>query len=293
MDLYEAILARRSVRRYEQRSLGAEARAQVKEAVAAVRPLVDENGFAVLYHDVAPGEDLVQALGAYGRIVTPPHYLVPYLLPEQSHPGGLLSLTDLGFRVQQIAVRLAQAGIGSCFVGCLPREGAAQVRFRLPKGARVGAALIYGYPATGRGNRLIDATMRRGVGAARKLAPERIFYDGAFERASLPPPDLAPLIEAARAAPSADNAQPWRFLWVEDRLWLYVLKQSWRYRVAGTQDYRWYDGGLCMANVSLALEALGRERRWSPLGRQGTDGQDVAVPPCPDELEPLALLELS
>jgi hypothetical protein len=90
MDLHDAILARRSVRRYEKRALGAAAQSYVREAVGAVRPLVPENEFAVRYHDVGPGEDLAQALGAYGRLVTPPHYLVPYLRDDE-HP-----LTDLG-----------------------------------------------------------------------------------------------------------------------------------------------------------------------------------------------------
>jgi nitroreductase len=286
MDLYEAILARRSVRRYERRALDAEARARVKEAVAAVRPLAERNRFEVVYRDVAPGENLVQALGAYGRIVTPSHYLVPFLLPRESFDGSPLALTDLGFRVEQIAVRLAQAGIGSCYVGCLTREDAARSYFGLPEGARIGATLVYGYAGTGRRDRAINTTMRRGVGATRKQPPEKLFYDGAFDRTSAPPAELAPLLEAARHAASADNAQPWRFLWYEDRLYLYLKRVNWRYGLGGTQDYRWYDGGLCMANLSLAMAALGIEGQWSLV-----DGQ-VRVPACPEELEPLAVLEL-
>jgi len=293
MELYEAILARRSVRRYEPRSLDAEGRAQVEAAVAAVRPLGAGDRFEALYHDVAPGEDLVQALGAYGRIVTPPHYLVPYLLPAPGRERGALDLTGAGFGAQQIAVRLAQAGIRSCYVGCLPREEAARAGFGLPAGARLGAALVYGYEGAGRRDRLINATVRRAVGATRKLAPERLFYEGTFERASAPSSDLSPparlaaLLEAARAAPSADNAQPWRFLWREPRLYLYLKRKNLRYGLGGTQAYRWYDGGICMANVSLALEALGLAGQWALV-----DGQEGAAPACPDELEPLAVLSL-
>lgn len=285
MGLYEAILARRSVRRYERRALDASAQAQVREAVAAVQPLVPENRFEVLYHDVAPGENLVQALGAYGRIVTPPHYLVPYLMPDSGRASSVLDWTDLGFRAQQIVVRLTQAGIASCYVGCLPREGAARSYFRLPENARVGASVVYGYAGVRPGDRWIDSTVRRAVGATRKLPPEQLFHDGSFEQASLPPPELASLIEAARAAPSADNAQPWRFLWHEGQLYLYLKKKSWRYGLGGTQNYRWYDGGICMANVSLAMGALGVEGRWSLVGID----LDTA-PPCPDELELLAVL---
>lgn len=287
IDLYQAILARRSVRRFEQKALDVDGRRQVDAAVAAARPLVAGNRFEVLYHDVAPGENLVEALGAYGRMVTPPHYLVPYLLPEPGRSSGVLDLTDLGYRVQQIVVRLAQAGIGSCYVGCLPREEAARARFGLPEGARVGAALVYGYPGTGRRDRVIDATVRRAVGATRKLPPERLFYEGGFEQPSAPPADWAPLIEAACAAPSADNAQPWRFLRHKGQLVLYLKQKNWRYGLGGTQVYRWYDGGICMANVTLALEALAIEGQWALVA-----GQEGAAPACPDELEPLAVLRL-
>jgi nitroreductase len=227
----------------------------------------------------------VGALGAYGRIVTPPHYLVPYLVPETGQSARALDLAGLGFCVQQIAVRLAQAGIGSCYIGCLPRENAARALFGLPDGARIGATLVYGYPSTGRRDRVINDTVRRAVGATRKLPPECLFYDGGFRGLSAPPSDLAPLVEAARAAPSADNAQPWRFLWHEDQLWLYLTKRNWRYGLGGTQAYRWYDGGICMANVSLAMEALGIAGQWSLV-----DGVEGAAPACPDELEPLAVL---
>jgi hypothetical protein len=66
---------------------------------------------------------------------------------------------------------------------------------------------------------------------------------------------------------------------------LYLKRKNWRYGLGGTQAYRWYDGGICMANVSLAMEALGIAGQWTLV-----DGVEGAVPVCPDELEALALL---
>jgi nitroreductase len=284
MDLYVAILARRSVRRYDRRPLDGETLARVREIAAEVRPLAPlaaENRFQVLFRDVAPGENLVETLGAYGRIVSPPHLLVPYL------SGSVHPLTDLGYRAQQIVVRLTALGLGSCYVGCLSREEEARASYGLEADARLGAAVVYGYPATGRGNRMVNATVRRLVGATHKKPAERLFFDGAWGRPAAPPPELADLIEAARHAPSADNAQPWRFLWRDGALYLYVLHSSWRYRVGGTQDYRLHDGGICMANVSLAMEALGVAGQWAMLG------EDDPALACPAELEPLAMLRLA
>ena len=155
VDLYAAILARRSVRRYEQRPLEEETLARVRAIAAEVRPLAVENRFQVLFRDVTPGENLVETLGAYGRIVSPPHLLVPYL-EGSAHP-----LTDLGYRAQQIVVRLTALGLGSCYVGCLSREGQARASYGLAADTRLGATVAYGYPATGQGNRVVNATMRR------------------------------------------------------------------------------------------------------------------------------------
>ena len=52
-------------------------------------------------------------------------------------------------------------------------------------------------------------------------------------------------------------------------------------------DYRLYDGGICMSNVALALEALGWEGQWQML-----DGDEDDLPEHPPDLQPLAVLDL-
>jgi nitroreductase len=239
------------------------------------------NRFEVLVRDVTPGEDLVETLGAYGRIVSPPHYLVPYTI------GDVCPLTDLGFRVEQIAVRLAGTGIGSCYVGSLGRENLVRKRFGLPATARVGAFLAFGYPATSVKGRAFNATVRRFAGATNKLPADRIFFDRSFDNPTAPPVELAPLVEAARSAPSAANAQPWRLLWRDSVLYLFVQRVNRRYGTELNADYRLYDGGICMGNVALALEALGMAGRWRLR-------EDVAPdsPGHPTSLQLLAELSL-
>jgi nitroreductase len=276
-DLYQAILARRSVRRYAGERLDAGTLAQVEGIVDQVRPLVPENRFDALLRDVYPGEDLVRALGAYGLIVSPPHYLVPYAVGE-AHV-----LTDLGYRVQQIAVRLVRLNIGSCYVGSVRREEQVRTRFGLPQEARIGAFLTFGYPATALGGRAFNALMRSAVGATNKLPANRIFHRDTFDQPAIPPGDLGPLIEAARHAPSASNTQPWRFLWRDETLYLFVRRRNMRYAYGLGAEYRLYDGGICMANVTLAMETRHVAGQWHLL-----DGTEPDLPDHPAELEPLA-----
>ena len=278
-ELYQAILARRSVRRYEKRPLDKSTLAQVREIVSGVLPLIPENRFEALMKDVAPGEDLVAALGGYGRIVTPPHYLVPYMI------GSNHLLTDLGYRVEQLAVRLTALGIGSCYIGSLGREEAVRAWFGLPKEARIGAFLVFGRPSTAVGGRLFNTLIRTAAGATNKLPAERISFHDTFDAPAAPSAELAPLIEAARNAPSAVNAQPWRFLWHEQRLYFFVKRSNPRYSGGPRVEYRLYDGGICMANVALALEALGLAGHWQMLSED-----EPHLPPHPSHLQPLAKL---
>jgi len=280
-NLYQAILARHSVRRYARQALDAQTLAQVEAIISGVKALVRENRFEVLVRDVAPGEDLAQAMGAYGRIVSPPRYLLPYGV------GKVHLLTDLGYRVEQIAVRLAGLGIGSCYIGSLGREGEVRARFGLPEDTRIGAFLIFGYAATSLAGRAFNALAHRAAGAASKLPAERITYTERFDRPVAPPVPLVPLIEAARHAPSALNAQPWRFLWRNEALYLFVQRYNRRYGRGPGAEYALFDGGICMGNVALALEALERPGRWQLLA----DGAPN-VPDHPADLRPLAKLLL-
>ena len=278
-DLYQAILTRRSTRRYTSEPLSTEVLVQVQEIISGVKPLVAGNDFNVLARDVEPGEDLVETLGAYGRIVSPPHYLVPYSV------GAKHTLTDQGYRVEQIAVRLTELGIGTCYVGSLGREDAVRSRFGLPEAARIGSFLVFGHPATSLAGQIVNTGVRWMAGATNKLPPERIFYRETFDNPTMPSEELAPLIEAARHAPSAVNAQPWRFLWRGGTLYLFVQRENRRYGKGPAADYRLHDGGICMANIALALEALHRDGRWRMLAED-----ERGLPNHPPGLQPLAKL---
>jgi nitroreductase len=277
--LYDAILRRRSVRRYDAKRVDDTTLKAVQSAIDSVIPLVEANSFHANLQSVAPGENLAEAMGAYGRIITPPHYIIPYI-EGNDHP-----LSDLGCRVEQIFVRLTVLGLGGCFIGALGREGEIRQRFDLPPSSRIAAFLIFGHPAIGIGGRVVNRAMRLSTGATNKMPSNKLFFDGSFENPSIPPPDLVPLIEAARNAPSAVDAQPWRFLWKDGRLYLFVKRSNPKYGGGVRVDYRLYDGGICLGNMLLAMEAMGREGKWTLL-----DANSIDISAYPDYLEPLAVL---
>ncbi|MGM0400338.1 MAG: nitroreductase family protein [Chloroflexota bacterium] len=278
-ELYQAIMARRSVRRYDDEPLSEDILDQVREIASKVVPLIPDNTFRVLIHDYTPADEGWVLRSAYGRFMTPPHVMVPYVVGE--YP-----LTDLGCRVEQIVVRLTALDIGTCYIGALGAEDGLRSRFGLPAGARIGATVFFGRPASGVGG-TVDAVARMLAGGRKRMAVRELFFDGDFGSPSAPPSEIAPLIEAGRWAPSAVNAQPWRFLLREERLMLFVTTGTLKYLGGERGQYPLYDGGICMANIHLAMEALGEGGNW----RMGEKG-DVQGVEHPDDLELLAVLTL-
>jgi len=278
-DLYEAILARRSVRRYDSQQLDEPALDKVTGIISSAKPLVAENQFHVLLRNPPPGTDLARDLGGYGRIVNPPHYLVPYVMGSE-HP-----LVDAGYRAEQIAVRLAALGIGSCFIGALRREADVRTLYELPDTARVASFLVFGRPTAALGGRVTNRILRLAAGADRKLMPADVFFEGDFDHPATPPHRIAPLLEAARCAPSAVNAQPWRFLWQKGMLQVFITTHNWRY--GSQQQYGLHDVGAAMANITLAMEALDVRGQWR-MHR----GADPSITPHPPSLQPVATLGL-
>ena len=260
MDLYQAIINRHSVRRYRDTPLSKANLSNIDDIISRVTPLIPQNRFVVMRRDALSGEDLITAMGGYGRVLKPPHFLISYIAGDQ-YP-----LVDLGYRMEQIAIQMVQLGISMCFIGSLGREADLRIRFRLLRDARTAAFLIFGYPAETVTGRTINAFLRRRQRSNIKLAADRIFYNETFEYTQAPPEHLSKLIEAGRLAPSANNAQPWRFLWHDQHLFLYIREENTRYgNKTIHQQYRFFDAGTCMANITMAMKALGVGGYWTLL----------------------------
>ena len=280
--LYPYILSRHSIRSYKQKPLEEMDCLVVKEILGSIKPLFSENRFEVILKDRRLEENIPRILGAYGRLIIAPHYLVPYLA------GNKMPLVDLGFRVEQIAVHLWAAGIGTCYIGCISRIDKVREILDLSKDSWIGAFLVLGYPANGFGLQTITSVMKRVIGSNGRKPVEEIFFMDSFTQPATPPMEWRDVIEAARFAPSAVNAQPWRLLLSKRNLYLFVLRNNRKYYFSANQDYCFYDGGICMANMELALDSQSIKHQWHLY----TEDFE-SCPPHPDSLFPIARLSLS
>jgi nitroreductase len=281
LDIYPYILSRHSVRKYDQRQLNSADQARIKIILNSTRSLIPESQFEIILKSKPKGEDLVEILGAYGRFITPPYYLVPYTIDSKN------SLVDLGYHSEQIAIQMWSKGIGSCFIGCLSRQEKVRQLFQLPTKAQIAAFLVFGYPGNGFGIGTITEVTKSIMGIRARKPIEEIFFQDSFNYPAQPAGLWQKIIEAARMAPSAVNDQPWRFLLRKKELYTFTLRNNRKNVLPENQDYCFHDSGLCMANIDLALTSFGQKFEWKLLnGVLDIDTQ------FPEQLFPLAKLIL-
>ncbi|MHB9032991.1 MAG: nitroreductase family protein [Anaerolineae bacterium] len=274
--LYQAILARRSTRKYTAH-VEAHYLAEVQQVCANPPGLIPENTFNATIQALQPDKDLTVILGAYGRLVAPPYVVVPTL------SGAHNILVDLGYRTQQIVIAITQLGLGSCYVGTLTHDEQTRRFFQIPNGQQHAAVIAFGHPAENLGGVFHNRIVRALAGANNKLPVNQLYYDDLAEPALQPPPNWEPLIEAARAAPSAVNTQPWRFLGRDNHLYLFSVRHSPRYGKGQGAAYKYYDCGICLANLQLAMQALGLRGSSRLISEP-----DESLPPYPQVYQPIA-----
>ncbi|MCE5258657.1 MAG: nitroreductase family protein, partial [Chloroflexi bacterium] len=243
--------------------------------------LVPENQFATAVQALQPDRDLTALLGAYGRLIAPPYVVVPVIA------GSHNLLIDLGYRAEQIIIALAQLGLGTCFVGTLMHDEEARRVFQILPGQQHAAVVAFGHPAETFSGVIHNRLVRTLAGANNKLPADQLYYEDLDESPLPPPPNWAPLIEAARAAPSAINTQPWRFLGRGNHLYLFAVRHSSKYGRGPGAGYKFFDSGICLANIDLAMQALGL-RGASRLCLEPDD----SVPAYPQRFQPVAEIVL-
>ncbi len=282
-EFYQAILDRYTVRQYEQQVFSQEEYDLLDTLIDNVQSLLPDNTVTFLQlHEITP-VDLLVAQGPYGTFVNSPHVLLPYTVSQQ------FPLVEIGYQAQQVVLRLFQAGIGSCYLGTAGRENSVIRHFDLPVNASMGASLVIGKPKQS-DFRSIANYFRKPGNPTKRMAFENFFFIDHFGQSGEVPASIVLVMEAARRAPSATNAQPWRFVLLDDWLYLYVVPKVYPFVLSPRHrnTYALHDAGLVMANMSMAYEALGEQREWVLY-----DFDIHSFPEFPKDVLPVAKIQVS
>ncbi len=221
-DLYAAIFQRKSVRRYDVTPLADDTLEGIRDRLQTLTPLHKDiaTEFAILPPDVV------------NRRMQPPapHYIAAFSEVNDGH------LSNVGFMLQQMDLFLSANGMGSCWAGIptLTKEGLARSKLKFV------ILMLFGKP---------DETLHRASTSEFKRKPLKVISDisGADD-----------LLEAARLAPSARNAQPWFFTGHERVVHAYYRKPN---LLSGllTKKYPPIDVGISLCHLKLSAERLGNE----------------------------------
>ena len=257
-DFYNAILARHSVRRYRQTRLNEKELSGVMD-LSKVSETLENNQFSLKLFDYNPETQAGKALGGFGRIMKPPHFVAPCI------SGNHLSTVDLGFRTQHIVNALWRRGIGSCFVGCAHKQEQVKRLLELPDETRVISFVIFGFPENDQSLRLYQKVSQIFTKSKKRFSLEELFIDHQIPKIIKMDKQISKILEAGRAAPSATNAQPWRFGINNNHFIIYARQKIVANIFDLNQDYSLHDTGICMANMSQTAEALGTPLHWQMI----------------------------
>jgi nitroreductase len=271
LNFYDALLARHSVRMYDRTRLPEAILNEIRTAVEGVNALSPELPFSCAVQAVAEGDDIVAAMGGYGRLLSIPHVLVPAI------GDGPNSLIDFGYRVEQLVIRLTQLGLGTCWLGALTHRETVVARFCPVEGTTIAAVVAFGRTAQNMASRAVNSAIRSVVGATRKKPVAEFTWRNRVDSPAALTELEAKVLEALRAAPSTGNAQPWCVVLSDGLLFLGVKTDARYYQLSGNVGYDQVDAGIGMANVSLALEALKLPARWQLLPNDATERDRLGI----------------
>src|SRR5699024_5033698 len=192
-----------------------------KEDLEKLEKIIDSEIIKLGKDDLAfvlqtDGDAVYKALdgkaGYRGVMIKAPAYLALNTLND--NPA---SLVKGAYGVEEIITELDKMGIGNCWITVADVEDTAKkAAFAYDKG-EVSLLLAIGYP--------VDESLREHKFDDRKGIGEFVFIDKLGNKATneeLEQRGLDEIFSYARFAPSAYNAQPWRFVLVEDLIKLYI-----------------------------------------------------------------------
>ncbi len=226
MNLYEAIFARKSVRKYQMNPLREEFMQRLHFFLDHLQPLHPEIGVDFLIVD-----NTQKKTGVKGKFrISAPYYL---LLSSELKKGYL---ENAGYLMQQITLYLTAKGIGNCYQGCLKPDLALRSKMKFD----YCLAIAFGESP--------ENVTRESTKAKRLEEKQVVVYK---EEA---PENICKIVKAARWSPSAYNEQPWRLVVYQNRIHVFCKKGFFKEQILS--DMKRIDIGCMLANVTQAAEEL-------------------------------------
>lgn len=223
MTRKDAIVARRSVRTYTAEPIKDSVLAELRKFIGTIKPLHSSIKTNI---SILSREDFTRK---YHAILghTAQHYIVIRSVMKDGY------LENAGFIGQQIILFLTEQDVGTCWLG-MAKPKATDDAGQLP----YVAAICFG----------------RSDNAPRRLSPEeanrKLLHEVVLGKISSP--ELLPLLDAGRLAPSAMNRQPVRY--ITEGTNIYVYRKRPMIALKYMEDLNCIDVGAALANIYVASD---------------------------------------
>ncbi len=249
MDMLAAIHQRFSVRSYADRSVSPAIFERLLNVADDVAPLSNMPPRVTLIEGTdAVKNVLTFMIGSYGLVQNAP-CLLAGILPKESESARV----DLGYVLEHVVLEATRLDLGTCWITGTYNAERAKEAVGLVPGEIVAAVCALGYPTDKGLGRLHTQLVRRLASGHKRKPLTKIVFSEQWGEPWSPDgadPNLVTVLKHARLAPSAHNAQPWRFILRPDGLALAVVKPM------------FIDAGIVMSHVTLAAAAAERAGEW-------------------------------
>jgi nitroreductase len=232
MELYDAIFKRKATRKYAPGPLDEETLGQVRSAIAGAERL--DPGFNLHLHLAGgkQGFDFMKGIvGNLGKIPAP-----YYLIATSEDWSG--SRENAAYCAEQVVLELTRLGLATCWLAGNGDSKAIREAFGLDQ-----SQVPFFFVAFGKPQKEGDQYRLSPSDAKRKEFSQIVIgnVEGKWRD----------ILEAARLAPSAQNAQPWRFFVEGDRVDLYLAKPGLLISRFGPMLPH-VDAGIALCHVAVA-----------------------------------------
>ncbi len=245
---YEAIGSRHSRRRFESRSLSADAISHLSVFCAAFRPFPDAR--AVLVRE--PTDRVFKGLlGSYGKIKGASAFIAFLGKTASTHTDE-----EVGYVGEGVILEAESIGLGTCWVGGRFRPDVAG-----PLAGALSNEMVFCVTPVGYAKRQqsLEEIVMSGFGRYHLRKPLLSLVTGIPEDKW--PHWMKPALEAARLAPSAFNRQPWRFSIEKDSITISIDSSPGRDLVVSKR----LECGIAMLHIQVAALVYGIRGQWEFL----------------------------
>ena len=220
MKLYDAIYARKSIRKFQMTPLENEQMERINQFIQNVQPL-----FANLSYQMNIVTLPREVKGYF--IAKAPYYLI--FSGERSEDA----YKNAGYMLEQVVLYLTAKGIGTCYQGCAKISNYSTSMEPL-------MIVAFGKPKN-EWNRERMESKRMSVNELTTWETDRT-------------DSLKLILDAASRSPSSFNSQPWRF--IAEKSEIHIFQKKNRSFLATMQKMNTVDIGICIEHMMVAAEEL-------------------------------------